>query len=63
MAPKLVSYFKIKFIQKDVADLLTNIFWETMTLRESQNTKRNDLVDLLIGLKNEDTSLAGKIKL
>lgn len=62
-APKLVSVFKVRFIEKSIGDLLTGAFWETVEMRESSNIKRNDLVDLLINLKNEDNEMADRTTL
>ncbi|KAK7789576.1 hypothetical protein R5R35_007509 [Gryllus longicercus] len=52
-APFLVKYFKLSFFQKDAATFLRKVFWDTIKAREESKTKRNDLIDLLIELKNK----------
>ncbi|XP_019845060.2 probable cytochrome P450 6a13 [Bactrocera dorsalis] len=49
---KLLKFFNIKEHSKDVEDFVVQIVRETLRLREEQNIQRNDLIDLLIELKN-----------
>lgn len=56
-APKMVSLFKFKFLEPTAAQFMKRVFWETVKEREATGVKRNDLIDLLIGLKNEDNEM------
>lgn len=51
--PSFVKVAKLSFFQKDACNFLRKVFWDTIELREKNNIKRNDLVDLLIELKNK----------
>ncbi|XP_067007540.2 cytochrome P450 6k1 [Anabrus simplex] len=51
--PSLVKLAKLHFFQKDASNFLRKVFWDTIDQREKSKTKRNDLVDLLIELKDK----------
>lgn len=53
-APILAKIFKIKFMDEEAVNFLRKVFWETVEKREKENIKRNDLIDILIQLKNEN---------
>lgn len=55
-APKLVSIFKVRFIDPLSADFLTRVFMDTMRLRENPENRRNDLVDTLMSVSSNTTS-------
>lgn len=50
----LVKLFKFKFIEAEAAKFLSDVFLETIKQRESAKIKRNDLIDILIDLKNQE---------
>lgn len=52
--PPLLKVFKLTFIEKRSAKFLTEAFWETMLARIKSKEMRNDFMDLLIKLKNEE---------
>ena len=52
--PSLVALFKIRFIPKEVSDFLSVVFWKTIQERRTQNYTRNDLIDIIIKIKNEE---------
>lgn len=54
MIPKFVQIFKFSFIDPNAAIFLREVFNKTIRKREESNVKRNDLIDILIELKNQD---------
>lgn len=52
--PKLVDLFKIKFIPAHVSQFMIDAFLKTIEHRKIENSSRNDLIDILIKLQNED---------
>lgn len=52
-APELVRLFKMKFIDPEATALLQNAFMKAINERERRQFKRNDLIDILVQLKNE----------
>lgn len=58
-APDLVPYLRPKFFGKEPCHFLRNTFWDVINERIKSGTKRHDLIDLLIELKdkyeNDDT--------
>ncbi|KAJ3654761.1 hypothetical protein Zmor_013929 [Zophobas morio] len=54
VAPNLVKWFKLKFVDTASADFLRNAFWKTMIEREKTKFVRNDLLDILIEIKNQE---------
>lgn len=50
----------VKTVRDDVAKFFMNVVRETVEYREKNNVQRNDFMDLLIKLKNEETSDASK---
>lgn len=51
--PSLVKFLKLNFLQKDANEFLRTAFWDTIKAREESKMKRDDLIDLLIELKNK----------
>lgn len=62
VAPGLLKIFKLGFIEPVAAKFFSKSFWEAMSLREKTKGVRNDFLDLLIGLKNQNLE-TGDIKL
>lgn len=60
VAPLLVSLFKFKFFDGESSNFMRKVFWETVDSREKSGVKRNDFIDLLIHLKNEDPEVSSK---
>ncbi|RZC36977.1 p450 domain containing protein [Asbolus verrucosus] len=54
VAPTLVKLFKMKFIDSFSSDFLRNAFWKTISEREQRKFVRNDLIDILIEMKNKE---------
>ncbi|XP_063929991.1 cytochrome P450 6k1-like [Zophobas morio] len=54
-APKFVDIFRLTFLDKDSARYLINVFKETIREREKKQILRNDLIDLLNNLKQNET--------
>ena len=52
--PTVVRLAQIKMFGKQPTDFLRKVFWETLTQREKSGIKRNDLIDILIELKNSN---------
>lgn len=50
----LVKLFRFKFIEAEAANFLSRAFLDTIEQRESSKIKRNDLIDILIDLKNQE---------
>lgn len=55
-APILAKIFNIKFMDEEAVNFLRNVFWETVDKRESDGIKRNDLIDILMQLRNDNKS-------
>ncbi|XP_063224001.1 cytochrome P450 6k1-like [Bacillus rossius redtenbacheri] len=51
--PAFVKLGLFKFFSPETTKYLRKVFWEVITVREKNNIKRNDLIDLLIQLKNQ----------
>lgn len=64
LAPMLVKLFKFSFLDREATVYLNDLFWRILIEREKSKTRRNDFVDILIDLKNDnDNSIAfGKKK-
>lgn len=54
-APKFVDIFRLTFLDKSSARYLINVFKETIREREKKQILRNDLIDLLNNLKQNET--------
>lgn len=54
IAPALVKLFHLRFVDKFSADFLRQVFWKTMKDREESKFIRNDLLDVLIEMKNKE---------
>lgn len=52
-AHTIVELFKFRFIDGSSAKFLGNILWQTIKEREEKQIFRNDLVEILINLKNQ----------
>lgn len=50
--PHIVRAARFKVFGKDSSDFLRNVFWQTINHRLQSKEKRNDLIDILIELKN-----------
>ncbi|XP_012224510.1 cytochrome P450 6k1 [Linepithema humile] len=56
--PNIVSLVGIKFFGEEPTKFLRKVFWETITARLKSGEKRNDLIEMLIELKqNPDNKL------
>ncbi|XP_024873863.1 cytochrome P450 6k1-like isoform X1 [Temnothorax curvispinosus] len=53
--PTIVRLARIKMFGKQPTDFLRKVFWETLTQRMKSGIKRNDLIDILIELKNSNS--------
>ncbi|KAF5290750.1 hypothetical protein FQR65_LT11531 [Abscondita terminalis] len=56
LAPIFVKILKYPFFNKKVTDYFRKIFNDTLLAREKSEVKRNDLVDILNEIKNEENS-------
>jgi len=56
--PHIVRLAKIKIFGKEPTDFLRKVFWETLRQRMESGVKRNDLIDILIELKNNNNEHA-----
>lgn len=54
LMPRLARLLKLRFVDPSSAAFLKGVFFKTLTEREQNQITRNDLLDLLIKLKNED---------
>lgn len=55
-APLLVNVFRLKFINASAVEFLRKAFFETIDMRCASKSRRNDLIDLLMDLKNDKKS-------
>ncbi|XP_050485246.1 cytochrome P450 6k1-like isoform X3 [Bombus huntii] len=51
--PGLVKYLKPKFFGKKATNFLRSLFWDVIEQRVSSGQKRNDLIDLLIEMREK----------
>lgn len=51
-APGMVSLLKLKFFEGGVYQFLRDAFWKSISARENGNSKRNDVVDVMVEMKN-----------
>ncbi|KAF5275811.1 hypothetical protein FQA39_LY06671 [Lamprigera yunnana] len=56
LAPIFVKIFKYTFIDSRAAQFLRKVFNETLEKRKLSKVKRNDLIDILNEIKNQETS-------
>ncbi|KRT83630.1 cytochrome P450, partial [Oryctes borbonicus] len=54
LAPAVIKVFKLSFLDREATVYLNDLFWRILHERESNMTRRNDLVDILIDLKNDN---------
>jgi cytochrome P450 family 6 len=52
--PKFVDIFRVTFLDKTASDYLIKMFQSTITERQKKNIVRNDLIDLLSNLKDNE---------
>lgn len=57
LAPRLVQILGLKMIDGKSGAFLSDLFWHTMEDRIEKKFVRNDLLDIIIELKNKDKSL------
>jgi cytochrome P450 family 6 len=50
----LVKVMNVKFFSNETTKFLRKAFWDSIKEREEKKIKREDFIDLLIQLKNED---------
>ncbi|XP_012288296.2 uncharacterized protein LOC105704030 [Orussus abietinus] len=58
-APKLAAPLGLSFFEKDSSKFLRSTFWGTINERIKSGGKRNDLIDLLVELKNSEQDIEG----
>ncbi|EDV98210.1 cytochrome P450 6g1 [Drosophila grimshawi] len=51
--PKLVSLFRVKFFTKEYSNFIRKTIGHVISERERMGTMRNDLIDVLVGLRKE----------
>ncbi|XP_011636626.2 cytochrome P450 6k1-like [Pogonomyrmex barbatus] len=54
--PNVVRRTRFKLFGKETTIFLRKIFWETITKRMESDTKRNDLIDILVELKKNSSN-------
>jgi len=59
MLPFVVKMMDIKFFSSETTKFLKRAFWDTIREREKKNIQREDIMQLLIQLKNEDAKANG----
>jgi cytochrome P450 family 6 len=52
--PKFVDIFRVTFLDKTASDYLIKMFQSTIAERQKKNIVRNDLIDLLSNLKDNE---------
>lgn len=56
----MAKTFNFVFLQKEATAFFKKVFWETINEREENKIVRNDFVDVLIKLRNEQRELKEK---
>ncbi|KAF2893764.1 hypothetical protein ILUMI_12409 [Ignelater luminosus] len=51
--PDLVKLLRLSFFKPEVMDFFRDVFWKTIKLREKTKGKRNDLIDIIIQMKEQ----------
>jgi cytochrome P450 family 6 len=59
MLPFVVKVMDLKFFSSETTKFLKRVFWDTIREREEKNIRREDILQLLIQLKNEDAKANG----
>jgi cytochrome P450 family 6 len=59
MLPFVVKVMDLKFFSSATTEFLKRAFWDTIREREEKNIQREDILQLLIQLKNEDVKANG----
>lgn len=62
LLPEITKILGAKFFTDNVEKFLRKIFLEVMDQREKSNILRNDLIDVLINLKNADKGVSRQSK-
>lgn len=57
VAKPIATFFRIKVLRDDVAEFFMGAVRDTVTYREKNNVARNDFMDLLLKLKNDENQL------
>lgn len=59
MLPSVAKVMNVKFFSSETTKFLKKVFWDTINEREEKNIQREDILQLLIQLKNEDAKANG----
>lgn len=59
MLPFVVQVMNMKFFSNETTKFLRKAFWDAIRQREEKNIQRDDILQLLIRLKNEDAKANG----
>jgi len=59
MLPFVVKVMDLKFFSSETTKFLKRVFWDTIREREEKNIRREDILQILIQLKNEDAKADG----
>ena len=59
MLPFIVKVLNVKFFSNATTKFLRKAFWDTITEREEKNIQKEDILQALIQLKNEDAKQNG----
>ncbi|KAJ4429424.1 hypothetical protein ANN_21593 [Periplaneta americana] len=54
MCPALQSFFKLRFVDEDTTEFLRRLVWTTVEYRQKHSTERNDFLDRLNELMNQE---------
>lgn len=58
--PRFTNFLGIKSIKNDINDFFINLIKETVAYRKKYNIVRNDFLDILISLQNEEKEQVNK---
>jgi len=59
MLPFVVKVMDVKFFSSQTTKFLKRVFWDTIREREEKNIQREDILQLLMQMKNEDAKANG----
>jgi hypothetical protein len=59
MLPLVVKVMDVKFFSSDTTKFLKRVFWDTVREREEKNIQRDDILQILMQLQNEDAKANG----
>ncbi|XP_069686297.1 cytochrome P450 6j1-like [Periplaneta americana] len=54
VCPALQSFFKLRFVDEDTTEFLRRLVWTTVEYRQKHGSERNDFLDRLIELMNQE---------